>query len=1246
MNTNDIQKYIDFYSEGRVKQRGIALYKQNRVKFLSYDADKNTIRYQVKGSKWYNVVIRNFHNNNLMEVVCSCPYDWGGICKHGVAALLHLQKNYKEVTRKKSQNNTTRPQKMIIRPPELPVEIFNAENLNKSLFNNYKTYALWNDKYDFFIEKITANKLIVKAEHFYSIVTIEIEKKQSRYFIKSNINEPKRKFPKPLLYPPEEKLLDFLIENNPDFLKKVFDKNYKKSFEKKVAEIYGIKNNFSKYFYIEPDLKTTFIAKFNDEYAGLIPKLDTNRKAFFNDFVKEISQKKQTKDLLPYIHKTRKVYVLGFVLTGKSRYNDMANIYPVKGKLKTNSKELIKLSGYDRDDDIHTQITDNQKKILEYINVLESITDSYTINDSDIERYITLYKNIFELLKNEAFVYQSTDDDFDGYKVYKKYLTPVNITDNYVLHTKIQVHKDEELIAAKTVLFNETLQINNPDKKIEYAVGFYQYKNKIYVANSLADYKLFANLNDTPISMLAEYEGEFIQDYILPLSEKFEIELPENIPYTFDKIYLEPEKRQVFLEEEDDYLIITPQVAYDYEIGTKLIEFQHIYKLKEQIITKYHRNFEYEKEFLNFLSGLHPDFDEQKTEGIFYIHIDDMTKDLWFYHFFDQLKKENIEIYGLKNLKKFKYSPYKAKIQTGITSGIDWFDVNIEVSFGNQQISLKDLKKAIVNKEKFIKLNDNSIGILPEEWLEKMLGYFKHGTIEKDTLKISKLKFSIIDKLFEDIDQEEILEEIYAKKQQLKQFDKIHKVRVPKEITAELRNYQKEGLNWLHFLNKMKWGGILADDMGLGKTLQVIALLQAVVKKTKTPNLIVVPTSLLFNWKNELEKFAPKLKFAFYYGADREKTTKIFKQNDLVVTTYGMLTRDIEFLTKQSFNYVILDESQAIKNPNSLRYKAALLLKAKNRLTLTGTPIENSTFDLFAQMNFVNPGFFGSVKDFKTNYAIPIDKNGEKDAANELQTLISPFVLRRTKEQVAKELPPKVEDVLYCELLPEQQKIYDAYKNDFRNLILNKIETDGLNKSKMYVLAALTKLRQICDAPYLLKDKHINTKQSAKIKLLLEHINEKTAHHKILIFSQFTSMLALIKEELDKQNFLYEYLDGKSSHKKREESVNNFQTNNNIRVFLISLKAGGTGLNLTAADYVYIVDPWWNPAVENQAIDRVYRIGQDKNVMAYRIIAKNTIEEKILELQSKKKQLASDIIQTDENIMKTIDKKTLLDLFS
>ena len=350
------------------------------------------------------------------------------------------------------------------------------------------------------------------------------------------------------------------------------------------------------------------------------------------------------------------------------------------------------------------------------------------------------------------------------------------------------------------------------------------------------------------------------------------------------------------------------------------------------------------------------------------------------------------------------------------------------------------------------------------------------------------------------------------------------------------------------------------------------------------------------------------------------------------MTTYGSLVNDIVFHQKHEYHYAVLDESQAIKNPDSQRYKAVRLIKSKNRLVLTGTPIENNTFDLYSQFNFLNPGFFGSMKHFRTTFSDAIDKEQDLESSMLLAKMINPFLLRRTKTQVATELPPKTEAVVYCEMGPEQRKVYDYYKQYFREQIQKQIKDEGINKSQMYILQGLTKLRQICNSTELADSDKDFGSYSAKIDELVMHLKEKVYNHKVLIFSQFVGMLQIIQRRLEVEKISYEYLDGQTRN--REDKVNNFQSDDSIRVFLISLKAGGTGLNLTEADYVYIIDPWWNPAVENQAIDRCYRIGQNKSVVAYRMICTDTIEEKIVQLQERKKTVASEVIRTD------LDKKS------
>ncbi len=399
-----------------------------------------------------------------------------------------------------------------------------------------------------------------------------------------------------------------------------------------------------------------------------------------------------------------------------------------------------------------------------------------------------------------------------------------------------------------------------------------------------------------------------------------------------------------------------------------------------------------------------------------------------------------------------------------------------------------------------------------------------------------------------------------------------------------------------------------------------------------------MPKTLIFNWQAEAAKFCPELRLYVHTGPQRTKNTRVFNKYDIILSTYGSVRSDRELLQDFRFHYVILDEAQAIKNPDSMIAKAVKLINAKNRLTMTGTPVENNTFDLYSQFDFLNPGFLGAEDFFRAEYAVLIDKYQDKTRAAELRRMVYPFMLKRTKEEVAKDLPEKTETVLFCEMDKRQRKVYNAFKDKYRDLIAGKMDEVGREQASFLILEGLLKLRQICDSPALLSDDEDYGNDSVKLDEIVREIEENASDHKIVIFSQFLKMLDLIKVKLERDRIPYEYLDGQTND--RAERVNRFQGDEACRVFLMSLK------DLTEADYVYIVDPWWNPAVEQQAIDRVHRIGQTKRVFAYRMICKDTIEEKIMQLQERKRALADDLISTDAGFLKKLDKDDILQLFS
>ncbi|MEL7148057.1 MAG: DEAD/DEAH box helicase, partial [Bacteroidota bacterium] len=482
------------------------------------------------------------------------------------------------------------------------------------------------------------------------------------------------------------------------------------------------------------------------------------------------------------------------------------------------------------------------------------------------------------------------------------------------------------------------------------------------------------------------------------------------------------------------------------------------------------------------------------------------------------------------------------------------------------------------------------------------------------------------------------------KLEQLKEFTEIEDFPMPSRFKGELRPYQKAGFNWLRFLDQYNFGGCLADDMGLGKTVQTLAMLQAEKENGSLgANLLVMPTSLIYNWEMEARKFTSDLKILVYTGTQRQKDASKFANYDLVLTSYGIVRLDIEVLNQYYFNYIILDESQAIKNPTSNIAKAVKQLKSRRKLILTGTPIENSTLDLWSQMSFVNPGLLGNEGFFKKSFLTPIEKNGDINKSLKLNAIIKPFILRRDKSQVATELPDKVENIQYCTMSTMQQEFYDKEKSLFRNKIIDTISLDGLKASQMILLQGLTRLRQIANHPKMVDPDYMG--DSGKMEDIVHMLTSALSKgHKILVFSQFVKHLTLISEYLKKQKIDFAYLDG--STKDRAAQVSRFQEEEDLKIFLISLKAGGVGLNLTKADYVFLLDPWWNPAIEAQAVDRAHRIGQENRVFTYKFISKGTVEEKILQLQKAKLQLASNLINIEEGFVKSLSEDDIKSILS
>jgi len=563
-----------------------------------------------------------------------------------------------------------------------------------------------------------------------------------------------------------------------------------------------------------------------------------------------------------------------------------------------------------------------------------------------------------------------------------------------------------------------------------------------------------------------------------------------------------------------------------------------------------------------------------------------------------------------------------------ISSGIDWFDLNVSASFDDMEVDLPELLAAAEGNRSLLRLSDGSFGIMPSSWMESLAPALELGKREGNGVRFRPSQALLIDALLKSNTRS--VDTAFAELRQRVADASPEPRQEPPTLMTELRPYQRAGLGWLEFLRTTGLGGCLADDMGLGKTVQALALLEGLrASGNHGPSLIVAPKSLLFNWAAEARRFAPQLRVMEHHGTERGKND--VAGADVVLTTYATMRLDIAKLAEIEFEYVILDESQAIKNATSQVAKASRLLRGRHRLALSGTPIENHLGELWSLFEFLNPGLLGSSRSFARTFAA---KNTPPDRRDALARALRPLLLRRTKEQVAPELPERIEQTLYCELEGTQKKQYEELRDHYRAALLGRIKKGGIDKARMHILEALLRLRQAACDPALIDG---NTEApSAKVELLMDELRDVLdSGHRALVFSQFTSFLSIVRGVLDRERIPYLYLDGKTTN--RQTLVEQFQDSSGPPLFLISLKAGGLGLNLTNADYIFLLDPWWNPAVEAQAIDRAHRIGRQKPVVAYRLIARDTVEEKILELQAKKKELAESIISEDNSVLRRLE---------
>ncbi|OQP66355.1 helicase SNF2 [Niastella vici] len=767
-----------------------------------------------------------------------------------------------------------------------------------------------------------------------------------------------------------------------------------------------------------------------------------------------------------------------------------------------------------------------------------------------------------------------------------------------------------------------------------------------YFILSYKDYQTLEWLQDNDPQQYSQNPQEFSETILAKLEADYTVN--RNNLFQKHEIREKPVNRVMLSEISQSFLVLTPQWEYDGFITEG--PWKETYELTRngQAFAIY-RNQQDEKALWQLLEGLHPNFEKQ-LNGYYYVSFEEAQKKQWFLKVYHKLLELNIQVIGMDMLQHFRYSQHKVTTDVIIKKEItDALMLNMVIAFGEEKVALTEVQKIIQAGQRAILLQDGSLGILHEEWLQTYGTIIRHGKISGNEIQVPRwLAFSEEETPEGEAILKPVLHNSWLQKWQQWQQDGEMVYEVPSSIQATLRPYQQKGYEWMLLLAEAGAGACLADDMGLGKTLQTISLLtHQLTQKATERHLIVCPSSLIYNWSQELQKFAPHVKVLIYHGANRAVQDVATGDYQVFITSYGTVRQDIEELCTINLGTIVLDESHNIKNPAAQITKAVDRLQSNFRVALSGTPVMNNTFDLYAQMNFLLPGIFGSREFFRREYADTIDHHRDADKIKTLQRITAPFVLRRTKEQVASDLPAKTEMVMWCAMSDAQKRLYDEVKDSIRQSVFLNIETEGLGKSKLAVLQGMLKLRQICNSPLLLPGEEQTCTDSVKTDLLMNELQNNLYNQKVLVFSQFTTMLNLLAEKCREQGISFFHLDGSTPPEKRIEMVNRFQEEGNTtNVFLISLKAGNAGLNLTAAGYVFLFDPWWNTAVQQQAIDRTHRIGQTKNVFAYKMICKDTIEEKIIQLQHHKKQLAEELISEDEGFVKSLTEDDIKYLFS
>ncbi|HET6993626.1 MAG TPA: SNF2-related protein, partial [Chitinophagaceae bacterium] len=1127
-------KYVYTHGTDEVIRRGKKIHAIGFVELVEYDDLFGSAIFRVKDdsySTFYKVYIQKFKDPRGLSLRCSCPYNLGDICRHESASLFQLQEmidrgHLQTEDIKYDQRHTVAKMKSIelktLRLLSSPDAFIEAEKYLRAQRANIE-----------FAENETVRASLVLEGETYHVL---IRKNEERNFDTSCEYED----PDHVLCLP--KVIVFLQLLN-SYGANYFDsiRNWDKE-KNKLLEAYG--------YSLSDDLKGKFEFAYK-EGKPFLRVLDSSIKRIAapvaNTYVKPVLIPQSKTEEQPEIAEeetTKPSQKLGIVFNFTRKNYPQFTIDVIQGEVNDNGDafvgkaEKLDISRYVETD----KLSEEDRQLL---------TSLRKLQESEINKYISRNSPFSGIWEN---IIQQEEDDLPGEtkELMAEYLLPKL--------KKLFIESNEGRFAfllppgkAFKTSNLEPLQLSAEEAKPHFIIKKNSHYNILCrVRVGSMEYDLSENESPGPLFFLYNHQlhlwknnevihlverfletgkmtveaGEWsktLHQFILPLTKEYKVDFDRSLVQEIKSG--EPEVK-LFLIEKGDYLVFQPAFSYKgYETRAK--DRDEIVVPQNDKVLIVHRNREAEKAFTDQLQNLHSNFIVNDESGSLALKGTDVLKNNWFFLFVDAMKDMKTPVFGFEALKNFRFNTAKPQTKIFISSNTDWFDAKIDIVFGEQKVSVAEVKRALANKQQFVQLNDGTLGILPEEWLKKYSLLFRVGEGSSNNLKLSRYHLSVVDELYENRDEEELTIQLEEKYQNLRNFNQIKEIEPPYNLKMILRPYQVAGYQWLNYLREIKWGGILADDMGLGKTVQALSFLEYYLSTyQKLKALVVCPTTLIYNWENEIKKFTPKLSYRIHHGPARTRTREELVDHNITITTYGTLRSDIKLLMSVEFDYVVLDESQAIKNPASKVTKAACLLNARHRLCMSGTPLQNNTFDVFAQMNFLNPGMLGTMEFFRQEFAIPIDKFGEADRKDHLRKILYPFILRRTKEQVAKDLPEKQEMILWCEMEDEQRRIYEAYRNDFRDKILGTIQEQGIQRSQLTILQGLMKLRQICDSPAILNEEEKFENHSIKLEELAREIVENIGDHKALVFSQFLGMLALIRAKLEELGVKYEYFDG------------------------------------------------------------------------------------------------------------------------